>query len=203
MRLCVRVRVGLCQRAWACACAWVNVATLINHANRMRHFVMSFVAPVAALNFLLSHERRDLRKNVTEYKMCVLIFSTILFKKFLILRRIQRDIVINVKTSSCKVPVILVWFEWNLNIFRQIFVKRWNTKTLQGHYGGSRIVPFGSTDGRTDEQTDTTKLIVAFLNFANAPRKLMQVFSTIFSAPNCTSKSSSFRISGMGKKECQ
>ena len=38
-----------------------------------------------------------------------------LSKTFLILRRIQRDIVINVKTFSCKVPVILVTFLKNLN----------------------------------------------------------------------------------------
>ena len=30
------------------------------------------------------------------------------FETFLIVRRIQRDIVINVKTSLCKIPVILV-----------------------------------------------------------------------------------------------
>ena len=42
--------------------------------------------------------------------MCVLIFSTVLCKTFLILRIIQRDIVINVETFSCKVPVILVGF---------------------------------------------------------------------------------------------
>ena len=53
----------------------------------------------------LSHKQRDFGKKVTEYKMCVLIFSTIL-----ILRRIRRDIVINVKISLCKVPVILVEF---------------------------------------------------------------------------------------------
>jgi hypothetical protein len=47
---------------------------------------------------------------------CVFWFSTqLLFEKFLIRRRIQRDIVINVKTSSLKVPIILVRFEWNLN----------------------------------------------------------------------------------------
>jgi hypothetical protein len=32
----------------------------------------------------------------------------VLYEGFLILRRIKRDIVMNVKTSSCKVPVILV-----------------------------------------------------------------------------------------------
>jgi hypothetical protein len=49
-------------------------------------------------------------KKVAEHKMSVLIFSTTLLEIFLILRRIQRDIVISVKTSSCKVPVILVGF---------------------------------------------------------------------------------------------
>jgi hypothetical protein len=34
----------------------------------------------------------------------------LLSKTFFILRRIQRDIAINVKTSSCKVPVIIVEF---------------------------------------------------------------------------------------------
>ena len=32
--------------------------------------------------------------------------------------------------------------------------------------GGSRVVPCG----RTDEQTDMTKVIVAFRNFAKAPK---------------------------------
>ena len=42
---------------------------------------------------------------------CVFWFSLqLLSKTFLILSRIERDIVINVKTPSCKVPVILVGF---------------------------------------------------------------------------------------------
>jgi hypothetical protein len=42
---------------------------------------------------------------------CVFCFSLqLLSKTFLTLTRIQQDIVINVKTSSCKVPVILVRF---------------------------------------------------------------------------------------------
>ena len=39
--------------------------------------------------------------------MCVLIFSTILLEKFLVLRRIQRDSIANVHRSSCKVSVNL------------------------------------------------------------------------------------------------
>ena len=40
--------------------------------------------------------------------MCVLIFSATLSETFLILSRSQGDIIINVKTSSFKIPVILV-----------------------------------------------------------------------------------------------
>jgi hypothetical protein len=40
----------------------------------------------------------------------VLIFSIFLYEKFLILRRIQRDVVINVYRSACKMLVILVMF---------------------------------------------------------------------------------------------
>jgi hypothetical protein len=62
-----------CQGAWAC----VHVALLIQHATRMRHIVVSFVAPLAPPYFsTLSHKRRDYRKKVKVHKMCVLIFST-------------------------------------------------------------------------------------------------------------------------------
>jgi len=46
---------------------------------------------------------------VIEYKICVLIVYTN-FVTFLILNRIQRDIIIRVFISSCKVPAILVRF---------------------------------------------------------------------------------------------
>ena len=73
--------------------------------------ILSSVAYLALLNFsTLSHKRRGFRENATEHEMCVLIFSITLSKTFLNLKRIQRDIIINVYRSSCKVPVILVRF---------------------------------------------------------------------------------------------
>jgi hypothetical protein len=43
-----------------------------------------------------------------------------LFETFLILRRIQRDIVINEHKSSYEVPVIVVRFQPNLNFLNRI-----------------------------------------------------------------------------------
>jgi len=50
---------------------------------------------------------------------------------------------------------------------RQIFEKYSNNRFNDDAYSGSRVVPCGPTDG----QTDKGKLIVAFRNFANAPKK--------------------------------
>jgi len=47
-------------------------------------------------------------KKIIEHSRFGLIFSTILFATFLILRRIQRDIIINVYTSSCKTRITIL-----------------------------------------------------------------------------------------------
>ena len=72
------------------------------------------VSPVASLAppyfSTPPQKRQDFRKKVIKHKMCVLIFSTILSQTFVILRRIQRDIIINIRRSSRKVLVIIVRF---------------------------------------------------------------------------------------------
>ena len=58
-----------------CVCVCVCVALVINHGNSMRQ-ITSSVASLALPYFSHTfHKRHDLRKNVTEDKMCVLIFS--------------------------------------------------------------------------------------------------------------------------------
>ena len=47
---------------------------------------------------------------IIEHKMCVLIFSTILSETFLIVRRIERDVIQNVYWPSCTVLVIRIRF---------------------------------------------------------------------------------------------
>ena len=49
----------------------------------------------------------------------------------------------------------------------QIFEKYWNIKFHKSASSGSWIVPAG---GRTDGRRDTTKLRVAFRNFATTPK---------------------------------
>ena len=89
-----------------------------------------------------------------------------LFETFLILRRIQRDIFINVQTATCKVPVILVGFKKNLNFLDRSWKKAQTSTTIKIRLVRGRVVAWEQTDGRRD----TRKLIVAFRNFSNTPK---------------------------------
>jgi hypothetical protein len=73
--------------------------------------------------------------------------------------------------SSCKVPVILVRFLMKSEFSQQTFEKYSNKKFHENPSSGSRVVLCGQTDGRTDGRIDMKKLIVAFRNFANAPKE--------------------------------
>ena len=125
---------------------------------RMRHIVICNLS--ASTTFLiLSHKRHDFRKTVTGHKMCVLIFSTMPYEPFLVLRRTERDMIINVHGSSCTVPVILVRFQWNLS-FLSRFSKKCSNMKFHGNPSSGSRVPCGRTD---------MKLTFDFRNFANAP----------------------------------
>jgi hypothetical protein len=69
----------------------------------MRHVILS-VACLAVSCFLTpSHKRHDfLQKKKVEHKMCVLKLSKLSSENFRILRKIQRDIIINVHSLHVK-----------------------------------------------------------------------------------------------------
>ena len=99
-----------------------------------------------------------LGNNVTEHKMCVLVFSINLSERLLILRRIQRGSVINIRTY-----VFMQSFLWDFNetwIFSVDFRKYIQILNFMKILpAGTELVRVeGRTDGRTDRQTWCSQL---------------------------------------------
>ena len=85
---------------------WVCVCDLVVQ-RKMAYLAVQYFST-------LSHKRQNFwkKKKVIEHKMCVLIFCTDLFETFPIWSRIRRHI-INVRRSSCKVPLLLLLSNFN------------------------------------------------------------------------------------------
>ena len=160
IRACGRVRVLVC--VYECTSAGVCL-----RACRLTYPVRHAQAPYCLCPLWLHHIFRHYLTNGTIFEnkslklKCAFWFSLLLFQKFVILRQNSRDIVVNVKTSSCKVSVIFCRILIKRKFSRPIFKKSSNIKFHQNPSIGSRVVPCG--------QTDMTKLIVVFHNFSNAP----------------------------------
>jgi hypothetical protein len=88
----------------ACACV---LALFMQHAMRMRRIVIGDLSGSTTLFHIIWQTAR-FSKNVIEHEMCVFIFSINLPETFLILRRIERDMIKIVYWSSSKVSPFLV-----------------------------------------------------------------------------------------------
>ena len=143
----------------------------------------------------------------------MLCFSVdVLSETFFILRRAERDIVINMHESSCKVPLLLSDFNESYissTDFRKTLIYQLSRKSLQWEpscfmlthtrarthahtRARARVHKDGRTGGRADGQTEMTKLIVAFCNFANPPKNhsfldiSLDEFFSLFRCYGCT-----------------
>jgi len=105
----------------------------VQYAMRMRRVIMSCLAEPYFPT--LPHKRHDLKKKILNIK-CVLISLQLLSDKFLILRRIQRDIITNVLKFPRKTPAIPVAFQWNFN-FLDKFSKNTQISNLILQWEGS------------------------------------------------------------------
>ena len=135
-RACVLV---LMQLERVCACA--RVAFLIQHATR-RHIAICCLSGTTIFFGFFSQNARFSEKKVLIIK-CVFWFSLELLPKiFYILKRILRDLVINVNTPSCKVPAILSDFKWYFNFVDRFSKKKGSSiKLHENPSSGSRVVP--------------------------------------------------------------
>jgi len=145
----------------------VFVALGIQQAMRMRHIVICGLPLLQYFCTLSQNGTIFGGKKVTEHKMCVFILSIILPETFLILRTTERDVMQNVHRSSCKVPGIISDFNKT-----SIFSTDFGEKPQISNFMEPRLLEaeLFHAGVRTDGQTDKTKIIVPFRNFANASK---------------------------------
>ena len=88
----------------------VSVALVIQHARRMCQIIVIWPIQIYHVfpHYLINS---TIFKKQLQNTKCVFQFSLkLLSQTFLIVRKIQRDIIINVYWSSCKISIILVRF---------------------------------------------------------------------------------------------
>ena len=106
--------------------------------------------------FTLSHKCMILVKKINEHKMCLWFPLQLSSEIFIILRRIQRDIITNVDRFHVKYPLFLQYFKQNS--FPQHISKKFSTiKFHENPSTGRRAV-------RCRQTHNMAKLIVAFCN---------------------------------------
>jgi hypothetical protein len=119
-----------------------------------------------ALHFpTLSHKRNDFTKNVTKHKMCVLIFSTtFVWKIFYSTKNWARY------DRTC--ILVIMWSTlYSCQILKKIGISQQFSEKILKCQILRKSGPVGAEMLHADRRTDMTKLIVAFHNFANAPKK--------------------------------
>jgi hypothetical protein len=137
----------------------MSVVLVIQHANA--HAPYCHLVPLP--HFSTSHKRKDFRrkkKELMNIKCVFWFYLQLLFETFLILR-IQQDMIKNVQSPTCTIPVILASLSRNLNFLDRLSSTQ--TSNLM------KIRSVGAELFHAGGRTVMTKPIAAFRNFANAP----------------------------------
>jgi len=125
----------------------------IQEAKRKRHiilFVTCLALPYVSTLPHKGHNFRKKKKKVTEYKSVFWFSLQILSETFVILRRMQRVVIINVDRSSCKVHVTFFFvFQRNLD-----FLHRFSRKKIMKYQISRKFFRWGpSRSMRTYRRT--------------------------------------------------
>ena len=143
-----------------------SVALVFQHAKRMRRIALSLKPVWLYHTFSCSLWNGTIFGKWFLKIKCEFWFSLqLLPETFLILRRIQRDTIINVHRYSRTRYSCRIWTKLE---FSRHFRKNTQISDFK------KILPVGAELSHADGQTDMTKLIVIFRNFGNAPSKYWQ-----------------------------
>ena len=133
----------------------VLVTLLIQHATPMCHTVICGLYGSTAFFSHYSINGTLYEKKLFNKKCVFWFVLQLLSEIFRILKRIERDMMINVQWSSRKVPVFLDIFQWLLCFLARL------PKNIQISYF-IKIGSVGNEMFHADGQTDMTKRIVVF-----------------------------------------
>ena len=148
------------------------------HAMRIRHIVICGLSPVPNFS-TLSYKQYDFQRTPLNTN-CVFWFPLqILSATSVVLRRTERDVTTNVYRSARYVHFVCLLVCWFVYLFFFDFNDNWIFSTefrkiikYQISWKSTQREPSCSIP--RDGRTDMTKLIVAFSNFADAPKKCLQ-----------------------------
>ena len=136
----------------------------------------------------LSHKRKNFGIEFLNY-LFVWFFLQILSETFLILRRIQRDTITNVETSSCKVLAALLTVQSDLNFVDRFSKNPQISNIMKILIMGAELFHAGrQMDGWMDGWTNRPdEANSRFLPFLNAPKKGCNKNRGRNEAPGCGS----------------
>ena len=154
---------------WVFLCSlcifWVSVCSLCCPACKMQapYIIVIYVCPLWLYHYFIKNtifKRKKKKKSMNiNY---VWIFSTALSEIFLILRRTEWDIMINLHRSPCKLSVKLVRLKWNLNFINRFWKHTKNINFRENPFVESRVVRWGQTDRWSDRHDETNSRFLQF-----------------------------------------